>query len=101
MLSFHEGADGSTIELGNSGKIQSVVEQELPFLDFRQFFPDLTSELLEEHRSWLEPNFLDPASGNAVLRVQSYVVRTPHHNVLIDPCNAYRTGCKRATYQLA
>ena len=86
MLISSESTDGLTIEFGSSSKIHSVVEQELPFLDFREFFPDLASELLEEHRSWLEPNFLDPVTGNIVLRVQSYVVLTPHHNLLIDPC---------------
>jgi beta-lactamase superfamily II metal-dependent hydrolase len=41
---------------------------------------------LDENRSWLEPAALDPATGMAVLCFQSYVVKTPHHTILVDAC---------------
>src|ERR671930_2090275 len=63
-----------------------VVEQQGPFFDVLEFFPTLTKELLEENRSWLEPTFIDPASGRLVLCVQSFVIKTPRHNILIDSC---------------
>jgi glyoxylase-like metal-dependent hydrolase (beta-lactamase superfamily II) len=66
--------------------IHQVVEQELPLFDVLEFFPTLTKDVLEEHRSWLEPKFLDPASNKLVLCVQSYVVKTPHHTILVDTC---------------
>ena len=66
--------------------IYPVVEQQGPFFDVMEFFPTLTKDLLEEHRSWLQPTFIDPVSGRLVLCVQSFVVKTPHHNVLIDSC---------------
>ena len=66
--------------------IYPVVEQQGPFFDVLEFFPTLTKELLEENRSWLQPTFIDPASGNLVLCVQSFVIKTPHHNILIDSC---------------
>ena len=50
------------------------------------FFPDLTSELLEENRGWLTGNGLDTVLGNVMLCYQSYVVRTPHHTILVDSC---------------
>jgi glyoxylase-like metal-dependent hydrolase (beta-lactamase superfamily II) len=50
------------------------------------FFPTLTRELLEENLPWLRPNYIDPASGQLLLCIQSYIVRTPHHNILIDSC---------------
>ena len=37
-------------------------------------------------RSWLEPTFIDPVSGRLVLCVQSFVIKTPRHNILIDSC---------------
>jgi hypothetical protein len=43
--------------------IYPVVEQQGPFFDVMEFFPTLTKELLEENRSWLEPTFIDPATG--------------------------------------
>jgi glyoxylase-like metal-dependent hydrolase (beta-lactamase superfamily II) len=66
--------------------IERIVEQEAPFFDPLTFFPTLSRELLAENRAWLEPKALDPASGNIVLCIQSYVVRTPHHTILIDSC---------------
>src|SRR6201990_2982708 len=66
--------------------IYPVVEQQGPFFDVMEFFPTLTKEVLEENRSWLEPTFIDPASGRLVLCVQSFVIQTPHHNILIDSC---------------
>jgi glyoxylase-like metal-dependent hydrolase (beta-lactamase superfamily II) len=66
--------------------IHPVVEQQGPFFDAMEFFPTLTKELLDENRSWLEPTFIDPATGRLVLCVQSFVVKTPRHNILIDSC---------------
>ena len=36
--------------------------------------------------AWLAPGGYDSASGNVVLCFQSYVVKTPHHNILVDSC---------------
>src|SRR5215472_4548200 len=66
--------------------VHPVVEQQGPFFDALEFFPTLTKELLEENRSWLEPTFIDPATGRLVLCVQSFVIKTPRHNILIDSC---------------
>ena len=75
----------STIALGEL-TIRRVVEQEAPFFDPMTFFPTLTPELLAENRSWLEPQAIDPASGKVLLCIQSYIVRTPHHTILVDSC---------------
>jgi glyoxylase-like metal-dependent hydrolase (beta-lactamase superfamily II) len=66
--------------------VHQIVEQELPFEDPLVFFPDLTRELLEENRSWLEPTAVDPATGKLNFCFQSYLVRTPWHTVLVDSC---------------
>lgn len=73
------------ISLGDIS-VQRIVEQEAPFFDPLQFFPTLTKEIVDENRSWLEPRFFDPATGKMVLCIQSYLVRTKHHNILIDSC---------------
>jgi glyoxylase-like metal-dependent hydrolase (beta-lactamase superfamily II) len=62
------------------------VEQQAPLFDPLEFFPKLTRATLEENRSWLEPRFIDPTTGKLVLCVQSYLVRTSRHNILIDSC---------------
>jgi glyoxylase-like metal-dependent hydrolase (beta-lactamase superfamily II) len=72
------------LELG-SLTIHRIVEQEGPFFEVLKFFPALTKELLEENRAWLQPRFLD-ASDQLMLCIQSYLVQTPHHNILVDTC---------------
>ncbi|HEX2216176.1 MAG TPA: MBL fold metallo-hydrolase [Xanthobacteraceae bacterium] len=74
-----------TIPIGDI-VIHRIVEQEGPFFDTLQFFPTLTKEVLEENRSWLQPRYIDPASGKLILCIQSYLVQTPHHNILVDAC---------------
>jgi glyoxylase-like metal-dependent hydrolase (beta-lactamase superfamily II) len=68
--------------------IHAVVEQQGPYFNPLTFFPTLTKELLAENRAWLEqaPSALDPQTGKLVFCVQSFVIKTPHHNILIDSC---------------
>jgi hypothetical protein len=47
----------------NDITIHPVVEQEGPFFTAKEFFPTLSSELFDENRSWLVPQFIDPAGG--------------------------------------
>jgi glyoxylase-like metal-dependent hydrolase (beta-lactamase superfamily II) len=72
------------IQIGNT-VIHRIVEQEAPFFPAFQFFPTLSKELYEENRGWLQPVFFD-ASDRVNLCIQSYLVQTPHHNILIDSC---------------
>jgi glyoxylase-like metal-dependent hydrolase (beta-lactamase superfamily II) len=74
----------TTMVIGNL-TIHRVVEMQTPFMDALEFLPTLTPELLAENRSWLEPHALD-AQGRLIFCFQSYIVRTPHHTVLIDTC---------------
>src|SRR5689334_828378 len=74
----------SGIELG-SVRIHRIVEQEGPFFEATGFFPTITKELLDENRGWLQPRFLD-AQDRLMLCIQSYIVKTPHHTIMIDSC---------------
>lgn len=65
--------------------ITRVVEMIMPF-ERAAFFPETTPEDWAPHWSWLEPDAMDPASGALLFAVQSYLVRTPHHTILIDAC---------------
>jgi len=66
--------------------VHRIVEQEYGFTPVLEFLPTLSTEMLEENRPWMEPAALDPNTGNIVLCFQSYVVKTPHHTVLVDTC---------------
>jgi glyoxylase-like metal-dependent hydrolase (beta-lactamase superfamily II) len=67
--------------------IHRVVEQEGAFFKPMEFFPSLTADVLAENEAWLKSvGALDQATGEVVLCIQSYLVQTPHHNILIDSC---------------
>jgi glyoxylase-like metal-dependent hydrolase (beta-lactamase superfamily II) len=66
--------------------VDRIVEMEQPYVEPSAFFPSIAPGLIDENRSWLEGFGLDAATGKLVLCFQSYVVRTPHHIVLIDSC---------------
>ena len=65
---------------------QRIVESEEPDFDVFFLLPDADEESLVPHRGWMEPRFLDPASNRLVMAMQSYLLRTRHHTVLVDAC---------------
>jgi glyoxylase-like metal-dependent hydrolase (beta-lactamase superfamily II) len=65
--------------------VHRVLESEGPFLPALDVFPDLDPKILAENRGWLMPKALD-AKDMLLMCVQSYVVRTPHHTIMIDTC---------------
>ena len=62
-----------------------AVEMVMPF-DRRAFFPDTTPDDWAPHEGWMKPTAMDPITGDLMFAVQSYVVRSPHHTILIDSC---------------
>ncbi len=74
--------------------IARIVEREEPAFTVSGLLPDATPEALAPHRAWLEPRALDPATGLLILPIQSYVVRTRHHNILIDGCLGEDKTCR-------
>jgi glyoxylase-like metal-dependent hydrolase (beta-lactamase superfamily II) len=65
--------------------IMRALEIVTPF-DPLTFYPETTPEDWDPHREWLAPNAMDPDTGMLLLYMQSYVVRTRHHTILIDTC---------------
>ncbi len=70
------------------GKIEIArvmeLEQDFPA---REFFPDTNEEDWVPHRDWLiEENALIAATDSILLPMQSYVVQTTHHTILVDTC---------------
>jgi len=66
--------------------IHRAIEQEVPFFPALELLPQLTPELLAENRGWLRRAKAIDESDVLILCFQSYIVRTPHHTVLIDSC---------------
>ena len=66
--------------------IHRIIEQETTFLPALDMFPALTENLLAHNRDWLRKAGAIDADDMLILCFQSYVVRTPHHTILIDSC---------------
>jgi len=76
----------TTFQVGDI-TIHRIVEHEGPFFDPLTFFPTLTQDVLEENRGWMtDGGYLDRSNGELVLCIQSYLIQTKHHNILIDSC---------------
>ncbi|TPQ42356.1 MBL fold metallo-hydrolase [Bradyrhizobium guangdongense] len=66
--------------------IQRIIEQETTFVPALEMLPSLTPEVLAENRAWMkEAKALDD-TDTLILCFQSYVVKTPHHTILVDSC---------------
>jgi len=66
--------------------IARLLELNTPDFEPLGFFPDTKPEDWTEHLGWMKPKAMDPVSGNLYFPMQSYVVRTAHHTILIDGC---------------
>lgn len=67
-------------------RIDRIIEQEIPAFDPAEFLPELTPEMIAPHLPWLQPLAFDPATGLMTFCMQTYLVRTPHHTILVDTC---------------
>jgi glyoxylase-like metal-dependent hydrolase (beta-lactamase superfamily II) len=66
--------------------IHRIIEQESSFLPALDLLPGLTPELLAENRPWMRDAAALDAEDVLILCFQSYVVKTPHHTILVDSC---------------
>jgi glyoxylase-like metal-dependent hydrolase (beta-lactamase superfamily II) len=68
-------------------EISRIPEFEVPMFDPLFIYPDLAPDKLAQHRRWLEPVLLDPATGKLVISIHSFVVRTRRRTILVDACS--------------
>ena len=66
--------------------ITRIVEIEMPMLGATTFFPDWDEAAIDPHRDWMVPRHYDPVSGNVVINIQAFLIRTPRHTILVDTC---------------
>src|SRR6267378_3963674 len=66
--------------------IHRIIEQETTYLPALDMLPGLTPELLAENRPWMRDASAIDASDVLILCFQSYIVKTPHHTILVDSC---------------
>ena len=66
--------------------IHRIIEQETTFLPALEMLPGLTPDLLAENIPWMREAGAIDAEGVLILCFQSYIVKTPHHTILVDSC---------------
>lgn len=77
-------------KIGNI-EVQQVAEMQAPYFNVSEFLPDSDSNRFEQLRPLFEPWAICPQSGKIILCIQTYVVRTSKHTILIDTC----VGCDK------
>jgi glyoxylase-like metal-dependent hydrolase (beta-lactamase superfamily II) len=66
--------------------IQRIVESICADFDASDFFPQTTAEDWTKHGAWMAPWAYLPATGKLVLPIQAFLLRSPHHTILVDTC---------------
>ena len=75
--------------------IDRVLEMEIPFLLPADAFPRTdVAEAIEKHRHWLEPSALCAETGMLIIAIQTWIIRTPQHLILVDTC----IGCDKTNH---
>ena len=64
--------------------ITRIDELALAAFQFGTLYPGADPEALERQRGRLEAGSFDPATGTFIQSIHSWLVRTPHHTILID-----------------
>ena len=66
--------------------VSRIIESELPILSAREVYPDWNYDAIAPHLNWMVPRHYQPETGSLVTTIQSYLVRTAHHTILVDAC---------------
>ena len=74
-----------TLKIGDV-TITSIIERDGPWRKPEEMFPAYNAETGKRHLAELDPRIFDVASGRMVITYQTFVVRTPHHTILVDTC---------------
>jgi glyoxylase-like metal-dependent hydrolase (beta-lactamase superfamily II) len=68
-------------------EIARVIEFEAALFEPIMLYPEVSAEIIERHRAWLEPKLMDPASGQLNFAFHSTVIKTPRATILVDTCS--------------
>ncbi|MET4604476.1 glyoxylase-like metal-dependent hydrolase (beta-lactamase superfamily II) [Bradyrhizobium sp. JR4.1] len=72
-----------TYRVGDAA-VTRIDELRLAAFKFGALYPDAEPDALERHRDRLEAGSFDPATGTFIQSIHSWLVKTPHHTILID-----------------
>lgn len=76
---------GNSFAIGDT-TVTRIVEREGPWHNPYDMFPEATPDKVRTHLAQLPDHVYDPAVEKICLTFQSFLLRTPHHTILIDSC---------------
>ena len=80
-----------TLKIGDV-TITSIIERDGPWRQPQDMFPLYDPELGRRYLADMDPEVFDAASNRMVITYQTFVVRTPHHTILVDTCTGEDKG---------
>jgi glyoxylase-like metal-dependent hydrolase (beta-lactamase superfamily II) len=72
-----------TLTLGEVS-ISRIVEIGRSAFPTTQMLPESDAGRIVQHHRWIKPHFFDDVTGDMGSRIQTWIVRTPQHTVLVD-----------------
>ncbi|SRR6266404_8524928 len=73
------------LRIGNV-TVDSIIERDGPWRLPADLFPAYDPETARPHFAEMDDFGFDPQSGRIVITYQTFVLRTPHHTILVDTC---------------
>ena len=73
------------LRIGNV-TVDSIIERDGPWRMPADLFPAYDPEAARPHFAEMDDFTFDPQSGRIVISYQTFVLRTPHHTILVDTC---------------
>jgi len=67
-------------------KVSRVEDFVDPAIDPYFLLPDLTDDVISANLDWLAPNFIDRTTRKLDIHIQSWLIDTGEHRVLVDAC---------------
>ncbi|MBN8874935.1 MAG: MBL fold metallo-hydrolase [Rhodospirillales bacterium] len=80
-----------TVTIGDV-TITSLIERDGAWRKPADMFPAYDEAVAERHLATLDPVVFDKATGRMVITYQTFVVRSPHHTILVDTCTGEDKG---------
>jgi glyoxylase-like metal-dependent hydrolase (beta-lactamase superfamily II) len=72
--------------------ISSIIERDGPWRQPEDMFPAYDAVIGRRYLAEMDPVVYDAASNRMVITYQTFVVRTPHHTILVDTCSGEDKG---------
>lgn len=58
----------------------------MPHVPMKSLLPEVSEPAIQSNLHWLAPRFYDAANKTAAVHIQSWLIRTAHHTILVDTC---------------